>query len=291
MAALTCESLSKTYRVPERDPGLWNAARSLVRRRHREVEAVREVSFSVEPGEIVGFLGPNGAGKTTALKMLSGLLNPTSGRAPRPRLRAVPPAARVPAPDHPGHGQPQPARVGPAGGRLLRAQPRHLPAGGGRLPPHGGRADGAAGAGRAVAQAGAQPVPRRAHEVRDRRGPAAPAAGPLPRRAHPRPRRDHAAPHPRLRGRPQPRLGGDGAAHQPLHGRRGGPVRAGRRHPPRAAALRRRPVGAGAAVLSPQDDRRRPGARGPRAWRPSATTCASTAAGRPCRCPRRRRPR
>ena len=81
MTALSCESLSKTYRVPERDPGLWNAARSLVRRRHREVEAVREVSFSVEPGEIVGFLGPNGAGKTTALKMLSGLLNPTSGRA------------------------------------------------------------------------------------------------------------------------------------------------------------------------------------------------------------------
>ena len=79
MPALHCESLSKTYRVPERDPGLWNAAKSLFHRRTRDVEAVKDVSFDVAPGEIVGFLGPNGAGKTTALKMLSGLLNPSAG--------------------------------------------------------------------------------------------------------------------------------------------------------------------------------------------------------------------
>lgn len=80
MTALLCDNLSKTYRVPERDPGLWNAAKSLFHRRTRDVEAVQQVSFSVEPGEVVGFLGPNGAGKTTTLKMLSGLLNPTDGR-------------------------------------------------------------------------------------------------------------------------------------------------------------------------------------------------------------------
>jgi ABC-2 type transport system ATP-binding protein len=79
MPALLCQSLSKTYRVPEREPGLWNAARSLFHRQTRDVEAVREVSFEVAPGEVVGFLGPNGAGKTTTLKMMSGLLNPSAG--------------------------------------------------------------------------------------------------------------------------------------------------------------------------------------------------------------------
>jgi ABC-2 type transport system ATP-binding protein len=74
-------NLSKTYRVPERDPGLAAAVKSLVRRQYRDVEAVREISFSVGAGEIVGFIGPNGAGKTTTLKMLAGLLHPTAGEA------------------------------------------------------------------------------------------------------------------------------------------------------------------------------------------------------------------
>jgi ABC-2 type transport system ATP-binding protein len=75
------ENLSKIYRVPEREAGVVAAMRSLVKRKTRDVRAVDEISFDVSEGEIVGFLGPNGAGKTTTLKMLSGLLHPTGGRA------------------------------------------------------------------------------------------------------------------------------------------------------------------------------------------------------------------
>jgi len=71
--------LRKYYRVHRRAPGLLAALRSLVRRRLDDVRAVDGVSFSIDPGERVGFLGPNGAGKTTTLKVLAGLLHPTSG--------------------------------------------------------------------------------------------------------------------------------------------------------------------------------------------------------------------
>lgn len=80
-AHIQVNQLSKTFRIPERDPGLKAALGSLFRRRYSEIQAVKEVSFSVEPGEMVGFIGPNGAGKTTTLKMLSGLLYPTQGEA------------------------------------------------------------------------------------------------------------------------------------------------------------------------------------------------------------------
>ena len=77
---ISVRDLSKTYRIPVRDPGLSAALKSIVRRRTEEVEAVKEISFEVASGEIVGFLGPNGAGKTTTLKMMSGLLNPSAGQ-------------------------------------------------------------------------------------------------------------------------------------------------------------------------------------------------------------------
>ncbi|MCC7361797.1 MAG: ATP-binding cassette domain-containing protein [Anaerolineales bacterium] len=79
--AISVNRLTKTYAVPERDPGLAAAVRSLVRRKTREIRAVDQVSFEIQPGEVVGFLGPNGAGKTTTLKMLAGLLHPTGGSA------------------------------------------------------------------------------------------------------------------------------------------------------------------------------------------------------------------
>lgn len=75
------DQLSKTYKVPEREGGFGAAVRSFFKRKYKEVKAVQEVNFTIERGEIVGFLGPNGAGKTTTLKMLSGLLHPTNGKA------------------------------------------------------------------------------------------------------------------------------------------------------------------------------------------------------------------
>jgi ABC-2 type transport system ATP-binding protein len=79
--AISAEQLSKSYDVKVRDPGLRGAVAALVRPRYREVRAVEEISFRIDRGEIVAFLGPNGAGKTTTLKMLTGLLHPTGGRA------------------------------------------------------------------------------------------------------------------------------------------------------------------------------------------------------------------
>lgn len=77
--AVYVENLIKIYTVSEREAGLSAALRSLIKRKTRAIKAVDDISFSIEQGEIVGFLGPNGAGKTTTLKMLSGLLYPTSG--------------------------------------------------------------------------------------------------------------------------------------------------------------------------------------------------------------------
>jgi ABC-2 type transport system ATP-binding protein len=71
--------LSKNYRVHRRAPGLGAALRSVLRRKYEVVKAVEELSFQIAEGERVGFLGPNGAGKTTTLKVLAGLLHPTSG--------------------------------------------------------------------------------------------------------------------------------------------------------------------------------------------------------------------
>src|SRR6267143_1241901 len=81
MPIIEARELRRIYRVAQKVPGLLGAVRGLFRREYKEVRAVDGVSFTIEPGEMVAFLGPNGAGKTTTLKMLSGLIYPTSGSA------------------------------------------------------------------------------------------------------------------------------------------------------------------------------------------------------------------
>jgi len=73
--------LTKTFRTYKKQPGFKGAVRGLFRRTYEQTTAVHDVSFTIAPGELVGFLGPNGAGKTTTLKMLAGLLYPSSGTA------------------------------------------------------------------------------------------------------------------------------------------------------------------------------------------------------------------
>lgn len=92
--SIVAEGLTRIYRVPERSAGLGASLRSLFRRREREVRAVDGVSFTIAPGEVVGFLGPNGAGKTSTLKMLAGLVHPTAGKV---EVLGFRPAGRDPA--------------------------------------------------------------------------------------------------------------------------------------------------------------------------------------------------
>lgn len=73
------EGISKSYKVAQRTSGVREAAKSLFYRRHTIVEALKDISFSINPGEIVGYIGPNGAGKSTTIKIMSGILVPDTG--------------------------------------------------------------------------------------------------------------------------------------------------------------------------------------------------------------------
>jgi ABC-2 type transport system ATP-binding protein len=79
MSIIIAENLSKSYPVAIKEPGIVGTLTHFFRRTYRNINAVQDVSFNIEPGEVVGFLGPNGAGKTTTLKMLTGLIYPSSG--------------------------------------------------------------------------------------------------------------------------------------------------------------------------------------------------------------------
>lgn len=79
MSIIFAENISKTYPVATKEPGIKGTINHFFKRKYRKIHAVKDISFKIEPGEMVGFLGPNGAGKTTTLKMLTGLIYPSHG--------------------------------------------------------------------------------------------------------------------------------------------------------------------------------------------------------------------
>ena len=79
MPQIEVRGLAKTFRVAERLPGLAGAFRGLIHRKMRDVDALDGIDFDIERGELVGYIGPNGAGKSTTIKILAGILTPTSG--------------------------------------------------------------------------------------------------------------------------------------------------------------------------------------------------------------------
>ena len=78
---IAVRNLTRVFRTYKKQPGFWGGVKGLFKREYEETAAARDISFDIEEGEFVGFIGPNGAGKTTTLKMLSGLIYPTSGTA------------------------------------------------------------------------------------------------------------------------------------------------------------------------------------------------------------------
>ncbi|HEY2980208.1 MAG TPA: ATP-binding cassette domain-containing protein [Anaerolineales bacterium] len=81
MPAIMVKDLQKTFQLKRKGAGLGGSMRALYRPEYTPVEAVRKLSFEMEPGELLGFIGPNGAGKSTTIKMLTGILHPTAGEA------------------------------------------------------------------------------------------------------------------------------------------------------------------------------------------------------------------
>src|SRR3989338_4583078 len=81
MPIIQTTNLTKEYKVHQKEPGLFGSLKGLFHREYKHVQAVQKINLSIDEGELVGFIGTNGAGKTTTLKMLSGLLYPTSGTA------------------------------------------------------------------------------------------------------------------------------------------------------------------------------------------------------------------
>ncbi len=119
MSIIEVRQLTKSYRVYKKREGLGESIRGLFKREYKEVEAVRGIDLDVQQGEFVAFLGPNGAGKTTTLKLLSGVINPTSGSADSDGIRSLASKERVPSPIRPGDGAKEPTLVGLACTRIV----------------------------------------------------------------------------------------------------------------------------------------------------------------------------
>jgi ABC-2 type transport system ATP-binding protein len=80
MPHIIVENLVKTFQIAQRQPGVWGALRGVMHRNYRQITALDGISFTIEPGELIGYIGPNGAGKSTTVKVLSGILVPDTGR-------------------------------------------------------------------------------------------------------------------------------------------------------------------------------------------------------------------
>ncbi len=76
---ISVSHLCKTFRVAKREAGAINAFQSFFHRKYEYIHALDDISFSIKPGEMVGYIGPNGSGKSTTIKVLSGILTPDSG--------------------------------------------------------------------------------------------------------------------------------------------------------------------------------------------------------------------
>lgn len=81
MSFIEVKDLNKTFKVVKKESGLKGAIKSFIKREYIEIQAVKDISFNIEKGEILGYIGPNGAGKSTTIKILSGILTPDSGKA------------------------------------------------------------------------------------------------------------------------------------------------------------------------------------------------------------------
>lgn len=79
MSIIKFNNISKDFKISVREKGVWGAIKGLFKRKYKIVQALKNVSFEIDEGDIVGYIGPNGAGKSTTIKIMSGILNPTSG--------------------------------------------------------------------------------------------------------------------------------------------------------------------------------------------------------------------
>src|ERR1700738_1999393 len=143
--SIVAEGLTKIFYTTARRPGRFSALRSLVHPLRVAKTAVADVSFRIEPGELVAFLGPNGAGKSTTIKMLTGILTPSSGRVEvnglvphRERTRRPPPRRRGLRPALAAVVAPAGPRLARRAGRHPRRRPRAVPGPGRRLRPDPG---------------------------------------------------------------------------------------------------------------------------------------------------------